>query len=110
MARSDLLLQLARAGAKGDQVLFRRALEAIAAEERAKQHNVLAQRLEEVLGNGALRSQKTLFGNGQGNGSSAAGLLFEKTPEHVLEDLVLPDAAVLSCRELVEVLDQSDAH
>ena len=103
MARSDLLLQLARAGAKGDQTLFRKTLEAIAAEERAKQHHVLAQRLEEVLGNGALGSRrKPLFGNGQGNGNSAAGLLFEKTPECTLEDLVLPDSAVSCCRELVE--------
>ena len=45
MARADLLLDLVRAGAKGDHPLFRKALEALVAEERAKQHHVLADRL-----------------------------------------------------------------
>ncbi len=45
MARSSLLLDLVRAGARGDQALFRKALEALVAEERAKQHHVLADRL-----------------------------------------------------------------
>lgn len=37
MARADLLLNLVRAGAKQDQPLFRKSLEALVAEERAKQ-------------------------------------------------------------------------
>ena len=37
MARADLLLDLVRAGARGDQALFRRALEALIAEEPARQ-------------------------------------------------------------------------
>lgn len=45
MARSDLLLSLVKAGARGDQTLFRRSLEALVAEERAKHHGVLADRL-----------------------------------------------------------------
>ena len=45
MARSSLLLDLVRAGARGDQALFRKALEALVTEERAKQHHVLADRL-----------------------------------------------------------------
>ena len=36
MARSDLLISLAKAGTAGDQVLFRKTLEAIVAEERAR--------------------------------------------------------------------------
>ncbi|MCP3105478.1 hypothetical protein LZ198_42120 [Myxococcus sp. K15C18031901] len=45
MARADLLLDIVRAGAEGNQELFRKALEALIAEERAKQHNVLADQL-----------------------------------------------------------------
>jgi hypothetical protein len=37
MARADLLLDLVRAGAKGEHALFRKALEAPIAEERAQQ-------------------------------------------------------------------------
>jgi hypothetical protein len=46
MARSDLLLSLVRAGSRGDLTLFRRSLEALVAEERAKHHGVLASQLE----------------------------------------------------------------
>jgi hypothetical protein len=53
VARADLLINLVRANSRGDSVLFRRTLEAMIAEERAKQHHVLADRLSEYLnGNG----------------------------------------------------------
>jgi hypothetical protein len=45
MARADLLIDSVRAGADGNQELFRRALEALITEERSKQHHVLADRL-----------------------------------------------------------------
>ncbi|MCX5957622.1 MAG: hypothetical protein NTW51_14785 [Cyanobacteria bacterium] len=45
MARADLLIDSVRAGAEGNQELFRRALEALITEERSKQHHVLADRL-----------------------------------------------------------------
>ena len=52
MARADLLLDLVRAGARGDQPLFRKSLEALVSEERAKQHHVLADRLAAHLNAG----------------------------------------------------------
>jgi hypothetical protein len=45
MARADLLIDSVRAGAEGNQELFRRVLEALITEERSKQHQVLADRL-----------------------------------------------------------------
>jgi len=55
MARADLLISLVKAGATGDQGLFRRTVEAMVAEERAKHHGVLAGQLEEQMNrNGAL--------------------------------------------------------
>ena len=41
MARSDLLVSLVRAGASGDSKELTTTVEAIIAEERAKQHNIL---------------------------------------------------------------------
>ena len=49
MPRADLIVNLVRAGSQGDQQLFRSTVEAIVAEERAKRHNVLADRLVENL-------------------------------------------------------------
>lgn len=49
MANGKLLRQLVRAGVDGDQEAFRRASEAVIAEERGKQHHLLANDLEKVL-------------------------------------------------------------
>jgi len=48
MARSDLLVRLVKAGASGDQPLFRKTVDAVIAEERGKNHGVLAERLAEA--------------------------------------------------------------
>ena len=56
MARSDLLIALVKAGSSGDRKAVRATAEAIIAEERAKQHNVLADRLfhmVQINGNGS---------------------------------------------------------
>src|SRR5882724_2337098 len=55
MARSDLLVSLVKAGTDGDKRGFRTAAEALIAEERAKRHDVLAERLTKAIqfnGNG----------------------------------------------------------
>ena len=49
MARADLLLALVQSGAGGDDLAFRRAAEALIAEEENKRHNVLASQLTEAL-------------------------------------------------------------
>ncbi len=48
MARADLLLTCC-AGVAGDHPLFKRTLEALIAEERAKKHTVLAEHLSRYL-------------------------------------------------------------
>ena len=49
MARADLLCDLIKYGLINDSVSFRKATEAICAEERSKQHTVLASKIEEML-------------------------------------------------------------
>lgn len=86
MARSDLLIDLVRAGASGNHPLFRRAVEALIVEERAKQHHVLADRLEGHL-------KTTTDGTTVVPLSSAKHLellVDERSPERRLADLVLP--------------------
>jgi SpoVK/Ycf46/Vps4 family AAA+-type ATPase len=96
MARSDLLVNLVRAGSRGDDSLFRRTVEALIAEERAKQHHVLAQRLAEYLAAGP---------NGKlpiARDERVQGLLTESVPERSLDDLILPESVASACRELIE--------
>lgn len=105
MARADLLLELVRAGARSDQALFKKALEALVVEERAKQHHILADRLAAHL---------------QQNGSQTAGpaparrnghpidLFYEIDPQRTLDSLFLPEITSAACRELIEEQNRSD--
>ena len=45
MARADLILDLVRASRLGDEARVRKTVEALAANERAKNHTILADRL-----------------------------------------------------------------
>ena len=98
MARADLLLNLVKAGGTGDQALFRRTVEALAAEERSKQHHVLADRLiANLKANGTAFHLPT-----NGNDDKIQNLLFEIQPRISLQDLVLPDIVLTECNELIE--------
>jgi SpoVK/Ycf46/Vps4 family AAA+-type ATPase len=105
MARADLLLELVRAGARGEQILFRKALEALVAEERAKQHTILADRLASHLNQTDLGKQVSTpaFRNG-----TAVNLFYELNPIRRIEDLVLSDVIIAACRELIEEQHRAD--
>lgn len=99
MARADLLIKLVEAGSSGNQKLFNKTVEAIIAEERAKQHHIVADRLAEKLqpnGNGTGTSLRAL------SESTLEGVIEEKSPEKSIDDLVLPENILEACSELVE--------
>jgi len=99
MARSDLLVALVKAGSSGDKRGVRSAAEAIIAEERAKQHNLLANRLShatQVNGNGHHPSA-VLEQTGRGR-----EFIAEITPRRRLEDLILGEECNQSVKELIE--------
>jgi AAA+ superfamily predicted ATPase len=95
MARADLLINLVRAGAQGDQVGFRRTVEAIVAEERERQHHVVADRLQEFL-QASARGVEPAVPEGVGS------LVHEIHPRRTLGDLTLPDTVSAACAELIE--------
>ena len=99
MARSDLLVSLVKAGSSGDATRARSVAEAIIAEERAKRHNVLAERLTEAMGvNGA----SPVTGKFVGDGQRHREFLLELTPRRRIEDLTLPPLSRRACNELIE--------
>ena len=107
MARSGLLLDLVRAGARGDRALFRKSLEALVTEERAKQHHVLADRLAAHLQADGARPVGGMPPPARHNGPGAA-LHHETAPERRLDDLVLPGSVVAAGRELIEEHRRAD--
>ena len=61
MARADLILTLIKASRQGNDLQVRKAVEAMAADERAKNHTILADRLLAQLqsGNGRHGASRT---------------------------------------------------
>lgn len=99
MARADLLLALVQSGAGGDELAFRRAAEALIADENAKKHGVLASQLAEALvrrrNSGSSVSPLT-------RPHESVGLLHETDPLRRLNDLVLPSSVRQSANDLIE--------
>lgn len=102
MARSDLLINIVKAGSSGDRAFFRKALEALIADERGKQHNVLADRLAAHLNSGALPNSVNKLA------PEVASLFYEVNPQRRIDSLVLRDDVVTACKELIEEQHRAD--
>jgi AAA+ superfamily predicted ATPase len=106
VARADLLLNVVRAGSQGDQIGLRRAVEAMVAEERAKRHQGLADRLEAALktGSSPVRNQSS----GLVSDERARQYFLEMQANRSLKSVVLPAKAETICSELIEEHHRSD--
>jgi len=107
MARADLLCDVIKYGLNNDTVNFRRAAEAICAEERANQHGVLAKKIEEMLNILSKKSMKDTVIQSTRNGT-ADDLVFEKIPEKKLNELLFSSAIIDNCNELIEEHRRAD--
>jgi AAA+ superfamily predicted ATPase len=110
MARSDLVIALAKAGNAGDKRAARVATEAIIAEERAKQHKVLADRLSNTMhvsgnGNGSVAHALSPAGDASNRGRD---YIMEVMPRRRLEDIILPTITRRAVDQLIEEQQRSD--
>lgn len=109
MARADLLCELISAGLSRDDSAFRKAAEAICAEERAKQHEILANRISELLNNSQYRARQPQLPQVVNNSSSITNQLFqEKVPKKRLDQLLLPSNVYQVCKDLIEEQTRTD--
>jgi SpoVK/Ycf46/Vps4 family AAA+-type ATPase len=100
MARADLLLALVKSGVGGDELAFRRAAEALIAEEEGKKHGVLASQLADALTR--RRTNPGLNAAALARNEAASSLFYELEPERRTTDLVLPSTVRTAVNELVE--------
>lgn len=100
MSRADLLIQLAEAGAQNDHAKLERAVAALVAEARAKQHHTFADRLSKALG-GASRPLPRAVG-GTILPDKVRDLVVERPARRSIEELELPDTVKHQVLELVE--------
>ena len=108
MAQADLLVDLVKSAATGDQPAFRRAAESLIQEEKQKGHRLLAERLGKAL---------QLLHAGQvvrppsvkpGQVSPQKDFFYERTPERALDSLMLPEKIRVQVQELVEEQHRAD--
>ena len=105
MARADLILTLIKASRQGDELQVRKAVEALAADERAKNHTILADRLLAQLQSGNGRHGRTAS---LPTRSAAGPLVADIVPARRLEDLVLSVETEDTVRELVAEHHRAD--
>ncbi|WP_462222143.1 AAA family ATPase, partial [Ferruginibacter sp.] len=106
MSRSDLLLQLVQSGGQGDKQLFRKVVEAIIAEEKSKQHNIFANKLQESLQHFSIpeiNGKRNVHNmNGYNKVESNSDLLHETVPLVQLDDLILNNSVKKNTRDFIE--------
>lgn len=98
MARADILLSIVKSAIGNDSLTLRKSVEALAADERAKNHHILSDRLIELLSSHTSQTNKTtpFIQNG------TRDLVYEVIPEKRFSDLVLNQDIFGICQELVE--------
>ena len=100
VAKADLLISIVRAGASGDRAKLRSSVEAVVADERARSHHSVADRLERALQSVAVTPPPLTTSAGQA--VTGRDAILEVTPQRRLEDLILPLPVRRSGEQLVE--------
>ena len=107
MARADLILNLVKAGTQGDQAQFQRTVEALAADERAKHHSILADKLlAQLRSNSNGRHLSPTMSPAKP--PAAGSLIAEMTPARRLEDMILADETSRVIEDLIEEQHRAD--
>ena len=107
MARSDLLVSLVRAAAAGDQETLRSTAAALAADERAKKHHILADRLQRAMSAVPVTPPPLTTTSATGGGSGRDAII-EVEPRTRLDDLLLPLPVHENGRQLIEEQIRAD--
>jgi SpoVK/Ycf46/Vps4 family AAA+-type ATPase len=104
MARSDLLVSLVRASAAGDRSSVASTVEAMVADERARSHHILADRLQKALQSVPVATSSQM----SRSQSSGRDFIIETEARLSLSDLILSLPAERLTRQLVEEQTRAD--
>ena len=102
MAQADLLVELLQTASRGDKLAFRKISETLIQEEKGKGHRILADRLAKALQPNVLVMGRGIPSNQNGSNGQHKDLIYEITPERILDSLVLPGKINDQIKEVVE--------
>ena len=118
MARADLIVDLVKYAASGNKAMAKKVTEAIIAEEREKQHTILADRLQnELMKAPAVSPSNGTTSNGAGNGGNAPVVMGEVRAENFIQEreasrtlssLILPQEVNYNCNQLIQEQFRAD--
>ena len=113
MARADLLVDLVKYAVSGNKGMVKKVTEAIIAEEREKQHSILADRLENELARNLREETRSKTADG-GNTpvviaeSRAESFIEDREPKRTLSSLILPSEVKYNCDQLIQEKFRAD--
>lgn len=108
MARSELLVSLVRAAATGDRETARSTAEALAADERAKKHHALADRLQRALATVSVTPPSLVTSASAALVDSGRDAIIEVHPRRRIDDLLLPLPVRENARQLIQEHARAD--
>jgi AAA+ superfamily predicted ATPase len=112
MARADLLCDLIKYGMQQDRVNFRKVAEALSADERIKQHTVLAKKIEDLV-NTPVKAIPSVNGTNSNplllkQGVLEQSLFWERIPKKRLDQLILPNSVRENCYDFIQEQTRAD--
>ena len=108
MARSDLIINLVKAGARGDTAALRSTAEALAADERAKRHSGFADRITRALDVSPSPNGSTRPAQASARPIDGSTGILRRQPHRPLDDLYLSVNVRSLCNELIEEQRRAD--
>ena len=108
MAWSDLIVDLVKAGVRGDQESARVTAEAIAANEHAKKHTIVAERIARALSTSPKTSGSSPPRSGGLKVRDGSGGIQRRQPERPMSTLFLDKPTQTACQELIEEQGRAD--
>jgi len=103
MARADLLIDLIKSAIAGNKPMIRKVAEALIAEERSKQHTILADKLEAELNKPTNDSASINSTNNRIQlESRAENLITEISPQRKMDSLILPKDVMQICEQYIQ--------
>lgn len=108
MARSDLIVELVKAGVAGDQESVRETAEAIAAEERAKRHLGVAERIAKVLTTASKFGMTRQTRQATVRARDGSGGIQRRQPHRPMSELFLDRTTRDTCLELIQEQHRAD--
>ena len=101
MARADLIYELVKCGFNNSKEEFIKVVEALIAEERSKQHIVLAKKIEDLLALNRRNIKDTVI-QANDNHKVFSEFIQEKMPTKDLSDLMLSKQCIEICDQFIE--------